>query len=141
MSYLEGVDQLVGQRVLELRIGAGEEQHDAVADPLGDARGAFGDLELEDVRLLEIGLGRVEDQGLPALPIVAEDLRQTRVRPLRHAGGVHHRRLFLRIVVDVEVLGLEHLEVEIVVLDLVLSELSVGGRGDEQSDDDCRGER
>jgi hypothetical protein len=42
---------------------------------------------------------------------------------------------------DVEMLGLEHLEVEIVVQDLVLSELCVGGRGDEQSDGDCGGER
>ncbi len=135
------MDQLVGQGVLELRIGAGEEQDDPVAQPLGDAGGALGDLELEDVRLLEIRLGRVEDERLPMLPIVTEDLRQPRVRPLRHAGRVHDRRLLLRIVVDVEVLRLEHLEIEIVVLDLVLSELCVGGGGDEQSDDGGAGER
>jgi len=41
---------------------------------------------------------------------------------------------------DVEVLGLEDLEVEVVVLDLVLAELGVGGRGEKQTEQDDEGE-
>jgi len=42
---------------------------------------------------------------------------------------------------DVEMLGLEDLEVEFVVLDLVLSELGVCGGGQDRSGDDGEGER
>src|ERR1044071_7462660 len=39
--------------------------------------------------------------------------RLSRVPPLRHAGDVLHHVRFLLVVVDVEVLGLEHLEIEV----------------------------
>jgi hypothetical protein len=42
---------------------------------------------------------------------------------------------------DVEVLGLEDLEVEVVVLDLVLAELRAGGRSEEEPGcESCEGE-
>ena len=59
--------------------------------------------------------------------LASEDRREPVVPALRHARGLADRRLLLRIEMDVEVLGLEHLPVEVLVLDLVAAEVLGGG--------------
>src|SRR5439155_16737070 len=71
----------------------------------------------------------VENQGLPAAQLMAKHRRQPGVPPLRHACGLCRGVGFLIVAVDVEVLRLEHLELEGRVLDRVASEvLSLRGR-------------
>ncbi len=59
--------------------------------------------------------------------------------------GQLRRRLFLRVVVDVEVVGLQYLEVEFPVLNLVPAEVAALGKGNrgqpEQETQGCRDER
>jgi hypothetical protein len=77
----------------------------------------------------------VQDEGLAVLEVVDQQLRQPCVPALRHERGLVDGLALLRVVVDVEVFGLQHLEIELPVLDLVLSEvlrLDGGGRGEER---------
>ena len=90
-------------------------------EEIGAALEAFE--HVSDVRLLEIRLRGVQDDRLPALELVVQDAGQAGVPPLGHARGVQGRRPLGRIVVDLEVLGLDDLEIEGLVLDLVLSEV------------------
>ena len=53
-----------------------------------------------------------------------EELGEVLVRSLRHARRLERRGALARVVIDVEVLGLEDAPVEGVVLHLVLAELS-----------------
>ena len=117
---LEGVHQLVAEHVVGFGEAAGERQDDAALEHLGDAAGAFADVAGERVRLLEVRMGGVEDERLPrrsARGRSSVDSRAYQRSAMRAASS--NGRFFLRVVVDVEVLGLEHLEVEAVVLDLV----------------------
>ena len=93
-----------------------------------------------------MGMVGVDDQRLPALEFVVQKARQPGVPPLRHAACEKRRFPFRRIVEKVEVLGLEHLEVELLVLDFVPTEvLGLGGTrgegagGQRQHPDDVRG--
>src|SRR5215470_13679310 len=52
-----------------------------------------------------------------------KELREPRVPPLRHPRRDIRSGALLRVEVNVEVLGAEHLEVEISILDFVLSEV------------------
>ena len=54
---------------------------------------------------------------------MVEDARQAGVGTFRHASGIEGARPLVRIVVDVEVFGLNGLEVEAPVLHLVLTEI------------------
>ena len=65
----------------------------------------------------------VEDQRLPAAQVVMEQTRQPQVPALGHARRLLGGRALLGIEVDVEVLGLQHLELEGLVLDLVAPEV------------------
>ena len=58
-----------------------------------------------------------------------EELRETRIPPLGHARRHLRRLLFFRVVVDVEVVGLQYLELELPVLDLVLTKVAPLGKG------------
>ena len=119
---LKRVDELVAEHVIGFGKAAGERQDDAAAIAFGHAAGPFADLA-EDVGLLEVRMGGVEDQRLPAAQLVLQHLRQPRVPALGHPRRDPHRRFFFRVVVDVEVLGGEHLEIEALVLDLVAAEV------------------
>ena len=104
-------------------------QHDAPLDRLGDAARALPDQPFHRVRLPEVGGHRIKNHGLTAAQLVSKKARQPRVPALGHpaddAGGL---RLF-RIEVQIEVLGLEDLEFEGAVLDLVAAEVLRGRRG------------
>ena len=119
---LERVDELVAEHVIGLGEAAGKRQDHAAAIALRHAAGAFADLA-EDVGLLKVRMRRVEDERLPAAQLVLQQPGQPRVPPLGHSRGKPHRGFFFRVVVDVEVLGREHLEVEALVLDLVPAEI------------------
>jgi hypothetical protein len=67
--------------------------------------------------------------GWRPLSSMAEQFCQARVPPLRHRRGELNGGFFFAVVVNVEVLGLEHLEIELLVHHLVAAEvLRVGGR-------------
>ena len=120
---LELVHHLVADHVLELGVGAGEGQDHAVLEKLGDAARALTDVAADRVGLLEVRLRGVQDDRLAALKLVVQDAGEARVPPLRHACCVERRRALGRIVIDLEVIGLDDLEVEGPVLDLVLPEV------------------
>src|SRR5262249_46506120 len=74
----------------------------------------------------------VEHQRLAGLHFVTEELRVARVPALGHPRHARGRLAFFLVEVDVEVIGLQDLELEILVLDLVPAEvlrLSAGGDG------------
>ena len=77
----------------------------------------------DDVGLLELGRGGVEDQRLSAVELVPEHGAQPVIPPLRHPGGRLRGDSLARVIVDVEVLRLEHLELEGIVLDLIATEV------------------
>ena len=120
---LERVDQLVADDVVQIAERAAGGQHDTAAESLGDTAGALADPAAYRVGLLELRRAGVEDQRLAAVQLVIEDAGQPGIPPLRHASGVC-RCLFLGgIEMDVEVLGLEHPEIEAFVLDFVPAEV------------------
>src|SRR5690606_9310319 len=84
---------------------------------------AVGDESRRDVRLLEVEVRRVEDEGNALAEAEGEAVLQLRVGLLREVRAVLGERLHLRVVVDVEVLGAEDVPVELLVLDLVTAEV------------------
>lgn len=125
---MECVDELVPEHMLGLSKSARERHHDAPPQRFGDTTGAFSDHRLDDVGLLEVRVARVEDERLRSAKIVIEELGQASVPALGHARRSLDSRTLLRIVMDAKVRGLEHLELEGVVLHLVAAEvLGVGG--------------
>ena len=128
---LEGVDELVAEHVVGRLDRPGERQHDAALRRLGDAAGAFAELPFDRVGLAEVRAARVEDQRLAAAQLVSRGAStgaRTSARPGATRSGPP---LPLPVVVDVEVLGLQDLEVELLVLDLVAAEVAAlreGGR-------------
>ena len=127
---LEGVDQLVAEHVIGLGQRPRHRQHDAPLEDLRDSACPLAHLAFEDVGLLEVGVAGVEDDRLPELQLVVEDLRQPRIPTLRHLGRLLHGLALLGVVVDVEVGRLQHLILERAVADLVPPEvLRLGGNG------------
>src|SRR5690606_11224182 len=86
------------------------------------------------VRLLEVRVVRVHDQRLRALELVLERPREALVPALRHARDVRDRLLLRRIEIEVPVRELEDAEVEVLVLDLVATEVLRGRGGGEQNE-------
>ena len=125
---LELVHHLVREHVLEVGVGTGEGEHVPVLVRIGDPFDPLAHAAGDGVGLREVGMRRVEDDRLPLAELVVQDPRQARVAPLRHPGGIQRRLAFFLVEVDVEVFGLDDLEVEGAVLDAVLSEV-LGGQG------------
>src|SRR5687767_957705 len=141
---LEHVHELMAKRVAKLRIAAAEWQRDPALEKLSDAKNALGRDEREDVRLLEVDVGCVHDEGNALTHFVAETASKRVVALL----GVHQGRagdaLFFGIEEHVHVLSREHVPIEATILDLVLAEaadLGVHGRSAEQRRDQRDGER
>ena len=120
---LELVHHFVADHVVQLFVGARERQHHAVLEELGEAARLLADVARGGVGLLEVGLRRVENDGLPALELVMQHPRQPGVPALGDARPVECRCPLGRIVVDFEVFGLDDVEVEVLVLHFVLPEV------------------
>jgi hypothetical protein len=129
---LERVHELVAEHVVGLARRAGERQHDAALEHLGEAAGALADLAGRGVGLAEVRMAGVQDQRLAAAQLVVEQVLEAVVPALHHDRGLAGAGVFLFVGIDVEVLGLEHAEVLGFVADLVAAEvLGVGGAGGE----------
>ena len=139
---LERVHQLVADHMVRVGERPAHRQNDAPAQRLGDAAGAFAELALDDVGLLEVRMRRVEHERLAAAQLVLEHFLEPGQPALGHPGGEVDPFLRARVVVDVEVLGLEHLEVEVLVLNLVAPEVLGRGRrrGHGRRQDECQKE-
>ncbi len=59
---------------------------------------------------------------------MVQHTREAGVRALRHAGRVPGRLTFFRVVVDLEMFGIQNLPLEVVVLDLILTEVVLRAR-------------
>jgi hypothetical protein len=125
---LKGVNQLVGDHVLRIRERSRQRQHDPSPQRLGDAAGAFAEWFRDDVGLLEVCVGGVDNQRLAAREGVSEQVLEPRVPPFGDPRGQVDAGSFAGIKVDVKVLGLEHLKIEGAVPDLVASEVLRRGR-------------
>ncbi len=119
---LEGVHELVHQHLLETRVVAGEGEQHAVAQRLRHTGGAFAQVP-GHVVLAEITARREQDDRLLFAELVSEQPGQPAICPLGHARGITRRFLDLGIVVDHEVLGLDHVPFEAVVRDVILAEV------------------
>ena len=125
--------QFVADHVIGFAQGRAGRQDDTALEALGDAAGSFARLLPEHIGLLEIRRVGVDDQRLPAAQLVAQNRRQARVPPFRHAPSLGRQLRFLIVEVDIEMLGLENLEVERLILNGVAAEiLRVRGESEER---------
>src|SRR5205085_6442586 len=95
---------------------------------LGHAAGALAELALDGVGLLEVRVRRIEDERLTAGQFVAQEATEPGAPSLRHTGGDVDPFTLLGVVKNIEVLRLQHLEVELLVLDFVAPEVLRGSR-------------
>ena len=136
---LEGVHKLMPQDVIGLSVNAGKWHHDPFPNGLGKTARAGADGAFRYIRLLKIRIVGIENDRLLFLELVNEDLGMPIIPSLKHPGRILHRSLRFRIVVDLEVFGLQNLKVEIVVLHLISTEvLGVGRHYDQECPDGCR---
>ncbi len=126
---LERVDEFVAEDVVGLGVGPRQRHRDALLQALGHAARALADEAADGVRLLEVRVVGVEEDGLLVAERVQVGAAVALVPALGHPSGVADGLLGLGVVVDLEVLGLERPELEAVVLHLVAPEvLRLGGR-------------
>ena len=107
------MDELVADDVIGVGERSAERQHDAAAQRLGDAAGALAELALNRVGLLEVRMRRVEHERLPSAQLVPEEPLEARVPAFRHPRGDVDPFTLFRVVVDVEMLGLQDLKIEL----------------------------
>ena len=117
------MDELMAKHVIGLGQRAGERQHDAALQPLGDAACSLANRAADHVGLLEIRVRRIENERLTGLHLVLEDARQARIPALGHSADACGAFALVFIEINIEVIGLQHFELEIFVLDLVPSEV------------------
>ncbi len=127
---LERVDELVPEHVIARLDRPGERQDDTSFVSLCYAARPFAQIPLDRIGLPEVRATRIEDERLPGAQLMIQQLGQSRVPALRHAGGQLRGLLFLRVIVDIEVIGLQHLEVELLVLNLIAAEVAPLREGD-----------
>ena len=113
--------QLVANDVVGLRQGTQEGQNDAAFEEFSYTLCCLVQRSGESVGLLEMRVCRIDDENLASAQLVVEEPRQPCVPALGHERSV--LGLHLVVVVDVEVLGLQYLEVEVLVLHLVSAEV------------------
>ena len=136
---LEHVHHFVADDVIVLGVVAGQRQDHAIHERIGESARPFADHFRRGGGLLEVGGVRVESDRL-ARERVVERARKARVPALGLASDVVHHVRFTVVVINVEVLGLEDLEVEVLPLHLVAAEvLCVQGCGSEEKkeESDC----
>jgi hypothetical protein len=120
---LERVHQLMAEDVVGFRQRAAEWEDHASLQDLGHTARGFAEVALKRIGLSKVGGARVHDERLARAEVVVQQARQTGIPPLRHEYQVLDGDILFRVVVDVEVLGLQDLEVEALILDLVLPEV------------------
>ena len=121
---LERVGDLVTEDVIGLAKPGGKRHDDARFEALGESAGAFTRRALAHIRLRELRVAcGIEDDHLPVGECVVEQRGVPRIPALRHPRGLPRRLLFLRVVIDVEVVGAQRAEFEASVLDLVAPEV------------------
>ncbi len=123
------MNQLMSDNVVQVPKCPAGGKHDPAAEGLRNPASALADSPAYCVGLLELRCAGVEDQRLAAGQLVVEDARQPGVPPFRHPCCMDCGGFLRRIEVDVEVLGLEHPEVEALVLDFVSAEVLGVERG------------
>jgi hypothetical protein len=79
--------------------------------------------------LLEVRVARVENQRLAIRKFVVQHARDARVPAFSHARGLFGHGGFAGVVVEVEVLGADHLELKRSIGDLVAAEVLGLGAG------------
>ena len=100
-----------------------DRHHDAVAAGLGERADAFLRRAGLDVLLPEFARRREQDQRQLHRQIVFELGADVLIRALGIARDAFEMRLDLRVVIDLEVLGLIGVPREVVVADLILAEV------------------
>ena len=120
---LEGVHQLVSDRVPELCVVAVERHRHPLLQELGDSEDTLGRDEREDVRLLEVGVRRVDDERDATGRREAELLLEVEEALLRVVESNAGELLLGRIEVEIDVRSAQHLPIESAVLHLVLAEV------------------
>ena len=120
---LERVHELVSEHVVSIPIRARERHDHPVLQRFGHTTGAFADEPGQRVGLLEVRMVRVQNDRLGLFELVLECTREALVPALTHAGRVVDRLGLFRIEVEVEVIGSKDLEIKIVELDLIASEV------------------
>ena len=130
---LEDVHHLVRQHVLRLAEVAGEEEHVALAERVGDAPRSLAEVA-GHVVLPELGARSEDEDRLPLLELMSQQRLEARVGPLRHLSRVGRHLGQFWIVVHVEVLGLQHLPVELAELDMILAEVAALGAQRDDAD-------
>ena len=125
----EHVDQFVPDDALEaVQVAVGRD-HDAALEELEEAADAVRDEARRHVGLLEVQVGRVEDDRDAVRQRQVEARLQRVVPVLGRLGADGREVLGLGVVVDVEVLRFEDVPLEAVVLDLVAPEPLRARRG------------
>ena len=132
---------LVLEDVLQLLVGPGEGKDDSLLEEIGDpARSLAWLFAAQRIGLLKVGLGGIENDGLALLVLMAENPGEALVRAFRKPSGIEGGGPRLRIEIDIEVLGAEHLEVEAAVLDFVLAEVVLGRKNRRCPGDESKNE-
>ena len=123
MSVLELVGEFVDREAIE-QVGRLVERHDdAVAARFGERAHALLGRSGDDVLLPELTRRRKQDQRHLEGQVVLELGADVLVGAFGVPGNPLEVRLDLRVVVDLEVIGLVDSPVEVVVADLVLAEI------------------
>jgi hypothetical protein len=120
---LERVHQLVTDHVIRFSHRRRQRQHDTPLQHFRDTAGPFAERSFDDVGLFKVGVRRIQHERLARGEPVLENPRQPRVPTLGHPRRLAGSLTFFRIEIDVEVFGLQYLEVKGLVLDLVPPEL------------------
>ncbi len=134
---LERVGQLVTDDVVEVAQCSADGKDDAPPQRLRDAPGTLPQIAPHRVGLSEFLRTGVENERLPPLELVIKERGKPGVPAFGHLTRDPRCVALGRVKVHVEVLGLEHVEVEGVILDFVTTEvLSVQREGVTQASDD-----
>ncbi len=96
--------------------------HYSAFQKLEEASHAIGNKAGCDIRLLEVEIGRVKNQRYPVIERKIESILELAVRLFREIRAMFRQIQHLRVVVDVEMIRFKNLPVEVLVLDLVVTE-------------------
>jgi hypothetical protein len=117
------VYQLVADHVVGVRERTCKRQHNAPTQSFGHTAGALADLAANDVGLLELDVGAIQDEWLAAAKLVPQQAFEPHPPTLGHAGSDLNTGPLAWIEIDVEVFSLEDLEVQVAILNLVPPEV------------------